>query len=82
MTRTKATIPRETADDAREDIEAFNKDLIAREKAAETPSHTILRLRADDSLKRLQKAFQDFDEVRHSSRKVPASTDSVIGISA
>lgn len=70
MTKTKAAISCEAADNAREDVEAFNKDLIAHEKGAESPSSTILGLRADDSLTRLQRALRDFSEVRHDCREV------------
>lgn len=70
MTRTKATIPRKTADDARKDVETFNQDLIAREKELEIPSSAMIRLQADDSLERLKKAFKDFNEVRKGSREM------------
>ncbi len=44
MTVSEATIPRDTADGAREDVEEFNKDILAQAKVAETPTSPMVRL--------------------------------------
>lgn len=62
MTISETKITREIADAAREDVEEYNKDVISKARAGGTTS--ILRLRADDSLQRLQKAFKEFRSVR------------------
>lgn len=64
MTVSKATIPHATADGAREDIEDFNKDLIAQAKADGVPESTMVRLRSDDHMERLHEALRNFSLVR------------------
>lgn len=75
MTISEATILRETADGAREDVEKYNEDTIADAKAARTPSSPIMRLRGSDTLERLQKALKDFSIVSHNPQVASGSTE-------
>ena len=61
MTISEATIPGETADGAREDLEVYNKDVIANAKAGGTSS--FVRLGGDKSLARLQAVCGEFRTV-------------------
>jgi len=61
MTVSATAIDRNTADGAREDLERYNKELIANSRA-ENSSH-IVRLEGSRTLTRLQKACKDFEKV-------------------